>query len=185
MAQAARHDAACRPKRPQPLTLDHERCHSLLPAQSGRCTDVEVNAVLCHLAFRHLLKEEPRTVPVRILDSPISCCTVPRHADPPQEVVPRGKWVGILREFDSGSICAVDFAAIAYRTPHHQRGSPPSSPTGFFSEQASSCRLPALHRVHEISCVLPLNRLVEHSKSSSASTVRSESVTRQRWIVTH
>lgn len=58
---------SCRSDRDEAETFGLERCHSLVSTQSGSCTNIKVDAILGHLAFRHLLEEETGSVPVRVL----------------------------------------------------------------------------------------------------------------------
>jgi hypothetical protein len=60
-----------------------------------------VDAVLGGLVLRDLLEEQPRAVPVRILEGRSRVALLLRYADLREEVVPRGQGVGVLGQIDS------------------------------------------------------------------------------------
>src|SRR3984885_16103394 len=90
-----------RSQRDEPAALSLQHRHPLLSLQPGGRADVEVDAVLPALVLRDLLEEQPRAVPVRIIEGRPRVGLLLRHAYPLEELVPRGQGVGALGQIDS------------------------------------------------------------------------------------
>ncbi len=82
----------------EPLTLSLERCHSLFTAHSRSRTDVEVDTILGHLALRHLLEEDPRSMSIRVLDGRSRVALSLWYTESRKEIVPSGERVSVDRE---------------------------------------------------------------------------------------
>jgi hypothetical protein len=90
-----------RSQRDKPLAVGFEGCHPFVTLQPRSGTYVEMHSVFGNLVFWNLLKEDPRPVPVRVLDCRSRVALFFRHADPVEEVVPRGQRIGTLWQLDS------------------------------------------------------------------------------------
>jgi hypothetical protein len=88
-------------KHDESLAFSLQRRHPLIPLKPGSRTDIEVYPILRDLVLRHLLEEDPRPLPVRILKGRPSIPLIDRHPHTLEEVVPLGQRVSAVGQGDT------------------------------------------------------------------------------------
>src|SRR5690625_1676482 len=96
-------------KSDKPPALDLQSSHPLFAAKVGGGPHIEMEPVLAALTLGYLLKEDPRTGSIRVLQGRGAVALIGRDTGRSQEVIPGRERVLTWRQFHPGR-CGVDIA---------------------------------------------------------------------------